>query len=561
MRFAKNLNITSKLLFPPGIVFLFLLGIGVFSLIAFHKQKSLMDQMYNKRFAIYRQSTDLLIMLTRVQGGLYKVLTWSQAGYSNDKINAIIKEQSINLDNSYDLIKSTLERNDLLPEEIEAFERVKGKLPDYKTWALKSMEMSTVDLATASTYMGTANFKFNDIEKDLIFLASYENNSSLKNYNATTRVYSNIILIFSFLLVISFIISIIVVFYISGMIIKPVRKVISDLNQITSGEWDLTMRVPVYSSDEIGIMTRGINVFIEKLQSIMSEILRNANTLSGASSDLSNSVAQIGVNAQEMKTRSNSVASATELSTANVNNISAGAEEMSVSISTVASAIEEMNSSLNEVSRNCQMESQLTSSSDDQAKSANKLMEQLSISVEEIGSVVEVISGIAKQTNLLAINATIEAASAGNAGRGFAIVAHEVKELSGKTAQATKNIKNQIDQMQLNTRNAKKSIESISEIISKINSISCTIMSAVEEQSCTINEISKNTTGASSVATEIAKNVSDSAHNLSEISSSIKQVDHTVTDTTNGIQIINKSAEDMAHLSSELKKMVNQFKI
>jgi methyl-accepting chemotaxis protein len=342
---------------------------------------------------------------------------------------------------------------------------------------------------------------------------------------------------------------------------KRISAVSAGIKDIAQGEGDLRKRLTSGSQDEVGELAGWFNVFAEKLQNIIKEIIGNTQTLSSASEELSAVSTQLAANAEETTNQSNTVASATEQATANVNNISAAAEEMSTSVRTVATAIEEMSSSLNEVSKNCQKESQIAANANNQAKSTRDLMDRLGVSSKEIGKVIEVINDIADQTNLLALNATIEAASAGEAGKGFAVVANEVKELAKQTAQATDQISRQIEEMQTSTGSAVTAIEEITKVIEEINSISHTIVSAVEEQSATVNEIAKSVGGASQAATEIAKNVGESAKGLIEVSSNIQGVNKASTDTASGVATIKQSAQDLSKLALSLQKIVGQFKV
>ncbi len=342
---------------------------------------------------------------------------------------------------------------------------------------------------------------------------------------------------------------------------KRISAVSDGLKDIAQGEGDLRKKLPANEMDEIGELARWFNTFVEKLQKIIVEIKGNSHTVSSASEELSSVSTTLAANAEEMNAQSNTVATATEQATTNVNNISAAAEEMSMGIKTVATAIEEMSSSLNEVARNCQKESQVTTTANDQAKSTRDLMERLGVSSKEIGNVVNVISDIADQTNLLALNATIEAASAGEAGKGFAVVANEVKDLAKQTAQATGQIRSQIEDMQNNTKNAIGAIEEVTKIIGEIDAISHTIVSAVEEQSATVNEIAKNVGGASQAATEIARNVGESAKGLSEISSNIQGVNKAATDTAGGVVNLKQSVADLSKLATGLKVIVDTFKV
>ncbi len=131
------------------------------------------------------------------------------------------------------------------------------------------------------------------------------------------------------------------------------------------------------------------------------------------------------------------------------------------------------------------------------ANAANATVAKLGESSAEIGQVIKVITSIAQQTNLLALNATIEAARAGEAGKGFAVVANEVKELAKQTAKATEDISQKITAIQDDTKGAVESIGSITAVINQINDISGTIATAVEEQSATTNEMSRNVAGRS----------------------------------------------------------------
>ena len=156
------------------------------------------------------------------------------------------------------------------------------------------------------------------------------------------------------------------------------------------------------------------------------------------------------------------------------------------------------------------------------------------------------ITSIAEQTNLLALNATIEAARAGEAGKGFAVVANEVKELANQTAKATDEISSKIQAIQTDTEGAVDAIGEISMVINQINDISNTIASAVEEQTATTAEISRNVNEAATGSEEISRNISGVAQ--------------AAQDTSAGIDRNQVAANELADMAAELQKLVSRFK-
>ena len=188
--------------------------------------------------------------------------------------------------------------------------------------------------------------------------------------------------------------------------------------------------------------------------------------------------------------------------------VAAGSEEASANMQNVASATEELTSSIGEINEQVLRASNIASDAVEKAKNMSSMIDTLSGASGRIGEVVNFINAIAAQTNLLALNATIEAARAGEAGRGFAIVAQEVKNLAGQTAQATEEIVSQISDLQNATNGAVAANSNISEAITNVSEISTAIASAVEEQSTATREIARNVNEAAAGTTEISAGIS-----------------------------------------------------
>ena len=272
-------------------------------------------------------------------------------------------------------------------------------------------------------------------------------------------------------------------------------------------------------------------LFEAKLAKTLAAVAQNATTLSSASEELSANSAQMVSNAEETATQAGVV--------------SAAAEQVSKNVQTVATGTEEMGASIKEIAKNAQDAAKVAASAVKTAETTNATISKLGDSSAEIGKVIKVITSIAQQTNLLALNATIEAARAGEAGKGFAVVANEVKELAKETAKATEDISQKIEAIQGDTKSAVIAIGEISAIINKINDYQNTIASAVEEQTATTNEISRNVAEAAKGSTEIAQNITG-------VATAAKS-------TTSGANDTQKAAGDLSRMASELQAIVSNF--
>jgi methyl-accepting chemotaxis protein len=261
--------------------------------------------------------------------------------------------------------------------------------------------------------------------------------------------------------------------------------------------------------------------------------------------EVGNIAATVSSLAMELKASATSMTQ-TARATQRVSDQAASASDAaSTHVQSVASASGVLSASLNETAREVHESSRIATAAVEQAQQTDARINELSQAAGRIGDVVKLITAIAEQTNLLALNATIEAARAGEAGRGFAVVASEVKALAVQTAKATGDIGTQISGMQTATEDSVAAIKAIGETIYRVAAIAATIATAVERQDMATKEISRN--------------AQDAANETGHVVSNIAEANRGIVATGSASAEVLTSAGSLADSSVRLKGEVEKF--
>ena len=321
---------------------------------------------------------------------------------------------------------------------------------------------------------------------------------------------------------------------------KPILALEGAMRQMISGQHDIV--VPgANRDDEIGSMARAVGVFKDSL--VETGILRASQeeqrahaeqdrrkTLHALASRFEENVGgvvdAVGSAANELRGTAESMASIAADATHKTATVASASEEATRNAQAVAAAIEELNASINEIAQQVNESANVAGAAASQANTTNDQVRGLANAAQKIGDVVKLITAIAEQTNLLALNATIEAARAGEAGRGFAVVASEVKALASQTSKATEEIAEQVNAIQTATRSSVEAIHGITQTIGKVNEIAGVIAAAVEEQGAATREIASNVTQAARGTGEVSENiagVNDSARETGRVATQVVQ--------------------------------------
>ncbi|MBF0302678.1 MAG: methyl-accepting chemotaxis protein [Desulfamplus sp.] len=351
-----------------------------------------------------------------------------------------------------------------------------------------------------------------------------------------------------------------IVFYLSNFIItKPINMLIKAFQDIAEGEGDLTRRIVVKSKDELGQLAQWFNIFIIKLQKIIIQISGQVTNIDNASLSLQSVTSDLLNIAVETSEKSATVASASEQMSSNMAYVAASMNQSSNNADIVAAASEEMHTTISEISKNTKRAEDISIKALDRTLEASKLMDDFSKTADAIEKTSGTIKEISEMTNLLALNATIEASRAGAAGKGFVVVANEIKELAKQTAGATLEINKQIANVHKTSLNADLSIKEVTKILHQTQEIISSISIALQEQTSATREISSNIENLSMTVVEANGNVAQSSQVAVQISQEIALVNKASENISVSSNKLDKNLLELKDMSVQLKKIVEKF--
>jgi methyl-accepting chemotaxis protein len=348
-------------------------------------------------------------------------------------------------------------------------------------------------------------------------------------------------------------------FFISRSVSLPILRLTNIMGELSGGRLD-TEVTGQNRTDEIGRMASAVQVFKEnalKVRELEAEQraaaeraeVEKREAMHRMADDFERSVGQIVDGVASASTELNNTAQSMTSISREVNdqarNVAHSSEVASTNVQTVAAASEELASSIQEISRQVAQSTDISGKAVGAVDGTARRMESLKVSADKIGEVVNLINDIAEQTNLLALNATIEAARAGEAGKGFAVVASEVKNLANQTARATDEIGGQVSGVANATREAVEAMAEISAVIQDMSEISGAIAAAIEEQDAATGEI--------------ARNVQEASQKTDEVTSTIGIVTEASTEAGQASDEVLSASSELSLQAEELRKQINQF--
>ena len=334
---------------------------------------------------------------------------------------------------------------------------------------------------------------------------------------------------------------------INASVLTPLQELVSTMKNLSRGDGNLTVRLDTRGKDEISQLSHDFNLFIEKLAGIIQALIKTISELNQVSEDVGQFSSEVKQRSHEQHEESRAINRAfSEMSIA-IENVARSAENAA---SAASAADQTANAGQQMVKDTVESTRQLAR----EVQSAGTIISDLEAKSDAIGSVLDVIRGIAEQTNLLALNAAIEAARAGEQGRGFAVVADEVRTLASRTQQSTEEIHAMISSLQDGTRN-------MVEAINRSRSLSDRNVEFSSRSGETLNSI----TQAVQTITDLNHQIASAAEEQAQVSMSIsRSIDHVNSNAERGVNDAEHSADISARvhsLSGRMQELANQFRV
>lgn len=540
MNWYQNISFRWKLGIPLMLLVVMFLYMGLYSLQS------------NKTIAanaetIAKVNLQEIQLLLQADRDLYQALTAERAlfveGLDEREMQEILAEHNQNIQQGRSRILESLGLSNTSTEEeerlfLQYFQRWENLSGDIVTKAIQNPEIRAQQLERS---FGEGFKAFSDLRGFIDLLGERRLNHVTEFIDQSAQARESTRNHLLLLIVIVALVTLVTAFLLPSLVITPLQKISHRIQNIAEGDGDLTIRIDVDRQDELGELAIHVNHFMEKLQRLITEIRTNTNEVSGAATTL------LDVSSSSQK----------------------AADEQCQSITMVVTAVNELTMAIQEVARN-------TGETAQNAKSANVITEQgqsrihlaveqvqnlsnriaqtaeimsrLEIEAKNVTSVIDVIRSIAEQTNLLALNAAIEAARAGEQGRGFAVVADEVRTLASRTQASTADIQGMLGQLQtgvqdavaamnssaamtneavISANEAGESLLGISSAVKNITNMAIQIAAAAEEQSSVTAEIDKNLVEINQLAqttTEDATRTANASQKLNQLSVGLRQL-------------------------------------
>ena len=536
-----DMKIGTRLSLGFGLVLLLLILLGLMGINGMRKINRSLDRITTDNYTKIKLANDVDAKIGSLIEGIEMMLLKDQAG----KVAA--KQEIDSLRVEYKELMDKLEKLEVTDKGKELIAAAKASLEDGKKANNEVIELSQANktseaLAVFNKEAFSLDMRIKTAFKAIIQYQEKQMDASV--FEANKQYTRSIITSFA-IIGVSVVFGILVSFFITRGITRPLSDGVSVANALAAG--DLTVAVESKSKDETGQLMEAMKAMANNLRTTISQVSETSSQVASAANQLQATAAQIATGAEEVASQTNTVATASE-------EMSATSTEIASNCSMAADASRKTADSANAGAAVVQETITGMEVIAERVRETSRTIEALGSRSDQIGQIVGTIEDIADQTNLLALNAAIEAARAGEQGRGFAVVADEVRALAERTTKATREIGEMIKAIQKETQEAVKAMDIGVKEVEKGAVSSQKSGKALEDILERVNEVTMQ-------VNQIATAAEEQTATTGEVTSNIQQITEVVSQTARGADETAGAAAQLAIQAQDLQNLVGRFRL